>query len=575
MAKSPAVPAWVWTGMAVAAVALALALRLHGLDLRTISHPEVYVPGIPLPPVHSVPPPRLTWADTLWMHYHDEPHPMGWYLAMFAWTGIAGVSEWALRLPGAVIGAASVWLIFLLGRRVYGGAAGALAAGLLALNGFHLFWSQAARMYAAGTFLGLLSTLLLLAFVYDGRRRLLTGAAYVLSVAATATCIEFAWPLLGIQILWTTLALPARGDFRWRDVIRARMAGVHPAILLQMLAVMVSAPELLHSVYRARAGAVEQTGFAFLREYLSFGFLFAADPDTIPPTAVAVPVAVALLVAALVLVSGGLRAPALSPRPAPAGNALPFWLPVTVAIAASAFMVWLALIALHRNAALLVVASGPVLALWLPALSRVADHLVARSVALARWRETTAGPRLLAALVGVAAPLILFVLSAKVEILAGRAFLVFVPALLVLVAGAVTAVPALWPRLALVAALAGLFAASVPWSFAKPGSPRDYKALVAGMQADYRPGDLVFVLDKWWEEAPLFYYLPGAQYVFGDYAAALRRQPQARVWLVTWPWEDMPVISDERREALAHYARVKHVEALRASAELFVPAANP
>lgn len=156
MAKSPAVPAWVWTGMAVAAVALALALRLHGLDLRTISHPEVYVPGIPLPPVHSVPPPRLTWADTLWMHYHDEPHPMGWYLAMFAWTGIAGVSEWALRLPGAVIGAASVWLIFLLGRRVYGGAAGALAAGLLALNGFHLFWSQAARMYAAGTFLGLL-----------------------------------------------------------------------------------------------------------------------------------------------------------------------------------------------------------------------------------------------------------------------------------------------------------------------------------------------------------------------------------------------------------------------------------
>ncbi|WP_413864219.1 glycosyltransferase family 39 protein [Albidovulum sp.] len=575
MAKADALPARLWTGIAVAAVLLALVLRLYGLDLRSISHPEVYVPGIPLPLEHSVPPPRLTWADTLWMHYHDEPHPMGWYLAMFAWTKVTGISEWALRLPGAVIGAASVWLVFLLGRRVFGSAAGALAAVLLALHGFHVFWSQAARMYVPGAFLGLLSTLLLLAFVYDGRRRMLTGAGYVLSVAATATCVEFVWPLLGIQILWATLVLPARGDFRWSDVLRARMAGMHPAILLQMLAVMISAPELLHSVYRARAGAVEQTGLAFLREYLSFGFLFVTDPDAIPPMALSAPVAAALLVAVLGLVAGGIRAPARAPRPAPAGAALPGWLPVAVAAAAAAVMVWLALIALHRNAALLVVAAGPVLALWLPALSRAADHVLSRSVALTRWREATAGPRLLAVLVGVAAPLILFVLSAKVEILANRAFLLFVPALLVLVAGAVTAIPLSWPRHVVAAALIGLFAASLPWSFARPGSPRDHKALVAGMQASYRPDDLVFVLDKRWEEAPLFYYLPAARFVFGDYAEALRRDPQARVWLVTWPWEDMPVITDERREALAGYARVDHVEALRASAELFVPPGNP
>ncbi|WP_413872965.1 glycosyltransferase family 39 protein [Albidovulum sp.] len=315
-----AVPARLWTGMAIAAMAGALVLRLYGLDLRSISHPEVYVPGIPLPLEHSVPPPRLTWADTLWMHYHDEPHPMGWYLAMLAWTGLAGVSEWALRLPGAVIGAASVWLAFLLGRLVFGGAAGALAAVLLALHGFHLFWSQMARMYVPGAFLGLLSTLLLLAFVYDGRRRALTGAGYVLSVAATATCIEFVWPLLGIQIVWATLVLPARGDFRWSDVLRARMAGVHPAIRLQMLAVMVSAPELLHSVYRARAGAVEQTGLAFLREYLSFGFLFVTDPAAIPPMALSAPLATLLLVGSLALVAGGLKTPAPAPRPAPAGG---------------------------------------------------------------------------------------------------------------------------------------------------------------------------------------------------------------------------------------------------------------
>lgn len=59
MAKAPALHSWHWTAIAAGAVLLALVLRLHGLDLRSISHPEVYVPGIPLPPDHSVPPPRL------------------------------------------------------------------------------------------------------------------------------------------------------------------------------------------------------------------------------------------------------------------------------------------------------------------------------------------------------------------------------------------------------------------------------------------------------------------------------------------------------------------------------------
>ncbi|KAB2884504.1 MAG: hypothetical protein F9K34_08480 [Albidovulum sp.] len=295
-----------WTGVALGVAVAALALRLYDLDLRSISHPEVYVPGIPLPPVHSVPPPRLTWSETLWMHFHDEPHPMGWYLAMFLWTGLAGVSEWALRLPSAVLGAASVWLAFALGRRSYSASAGALAASLLALHGFHLFLSQTARMYAAGTFFGLLATALLIAFVYGSGRRRLSGAGYVLSVLATAGSVEFVWPLLGIHILWATLVLPMR-PFRWSDLLRARFSGAHPAIQLQALAVMVSAPELLHSVYRARHGAVEQRALEFLREYLSFGFLFATDRSEMPFLSVPMAAAVVLLVVGLGLIAWGGR----------------------------------------------------------------------------------------------------------------------------------------------------------------------------------------------------------------------------------------------------------------------------
>ncbi|KAB2884505.1 MAG: hypothetical protein F9K34_08485 [Albidovulum sp.] len=91
------------------------------------------------------------------------------------------------------------------------------------------------------------------------------------------------------------------------------------------------------------------------------------------------------------------------------------------------------------------------------------------------------------------------------------------------------------------------------------------------MMPHYRPDDLILVLDKAWVEAPFFYYLPDAHYAFTDYDAVLRDNPGARIWLVTWPYEDMPVVSDARREALAAYRREQHVTARRASAELFLP----
>ena len=82
------------------------------------------------------------------------------------------------------------------------------------------------------------------------------------------------------------------------------------------------------------------------------------------------------------------------------------------------------------------------------------------------------------------------------------------------------------------------------------------------------------MLDKRWEEAPLFYYLPDARYITTDHAAALLAEPGARVWLVTWPSPFQPMIDDARRDALAGYEKVGEVTALRASAELFLPPAG-
>ncbi|MEJ7712615.1 MAG: hypothetical protein WKF84_22900 [Pyrinomonadaceae bacterium] len=87
-------------------------LRLDGLDAKTLTHPEAYVPGITLPDGISTPPPRLTLHRLLYFHFHDEPHPQGYYIFMWVWTKLFGTSLNALRLPSVLFGVGSIILIF-------------------------------------------------------------------------------------------------------------------------------------------------------------------------------------------------------------------------------------------------------------------------------------------------------------------------------------------------------------------------------------------------------------------------------------------------------------------------------
>ena len=73
---------------------LAFLLRLHELGAPTLTHYETYVPGLNLPDGISEPPSRHTLGELLHFHYHRDPHPLGWYLAMHLWQGIAGETEW-------------------------------------------------------------------------------------------------------------------------------------------------------------------------------------------------------------------------------------------------------------------------------------------------------------------------------------------------------------------------------------------------------------------------------------------------------------------------------------------------
>lgn len=128
----------------------------------------------------------------------EKTPPLGFVLSWA--TAHVGDPRVTVRLPSLLAGTALVPLAYLLGRRTVGGAAGLVAAALLALQPYQLFYATEARAYALVAFLAGLSTLCLLRALDTNRRGwwagyvLATlGAAYTHYVAAFVLAVELAW----------------------------------------------------------------------------------------------------------------------------------------------------------------------------------------------------------------------------------------------------------------------------------------------------------------------------------------------------------------------------------------------
>jgi hypothetical protein len=80
--------------------------------------------------------------------------PYTWLNALSA-SALGLGEELAYRLPAALLGAATIPLVFIVFGAMAGRGAGFIAALLLALSGWHLVWSRTARMYAPALFVAL------------------------------------------------------------------------------------------------------------------------------------------------------------------------------------------------------------------------------------------------------------------------------------------------------------------------------------------------------------------------------------------------------------------------------------
>jgi mannosyltransferase len=87
----------------------------------------------------------------------DHHTPPFYYLLLHYWLSF-GSSEFSLRLLSVLFGVASIFVSFILGKRLFDTRVALVTTSLLAFSPFHIYYAQEARMYTLMTFLALIST---------------------------------------------------------------------------------------------------------------------------------------------------------------------------------------------------------------------------------------------------------------------------------------------------------------------------------------------------------------------------------------------------------------------------------
>jgi 4-amino-4-deoxy-L-arabinose transferase-like glycosyltransferase len=232
---------------------------------------------------------------------------------------IFGVSEWAVRLPVALLALVDIWLIYAIGRRMFGDRRYAVGAALLlALTPAHLIVSRQALDYVAPLPFVLGWFLLLLQFLDTGDIRRIALAGFL--IGAGLFSYIAAWVLMPIYLLFTTIAI-WRSRWPRRPALAACAVGFAlPAIALG-LALAANQEMLSNTLLRYEVGGTlaQRPGLAeraaLYWDYFNPSFLFFAGGSS--PTQATSRVGVFLL-ALLPLMAAGFR----SIWTAPSGPAL-------------------------------------------------------------------------------------------------------------------------------------------------------------------------------------------------------------------------------------------------------------
>ncbi len=190
----------------VVITALAFGLRVTHLDTQGLWSDEFTSLG------------RAMLAPSELLRDLPVEHVPLYFWLLHCWTLAAGSSDFALRFLSVIWGTLAVPLLYALGRRLVARPAAVMAAFLLAINPFQVWYSQDTRMYSMLVGLGLMALWALDVALTEPDRRVVAGGVYVAACVAAMYTHYYGALIPVFGLLWGTARMmyPRDGVSRQR-----------------------------------------------------------------------------------------------------------------------------------------------------------------------------------------------------------------------------------------------------------------------------------------------------------------------------------------------------------------------
>lgn len=99
----------------------------------------------------------LNVKDLVFNYSLSDFHPPLYHILMRGWVLTFGSSEIALRMPSVILGVASIYVLYKIGKALFDEKTGLIAGTLLSVAPLHIYYSQEARMYMLAFFFAISS----------------------------------------------------------------------------------------------------------------------------------------------------------------------------------------------------------------------------------------------------------------------------------------------------------------------------------------------------------------------------------------------------------------------------------
>lgn len=167
--------------------------------------------------------------NTLIFHYAlGDFHPPLFHIILKGWTELylnilhLPEYEFIYRLPSVLFGILTIYVLYLIGRKLFDKHTALIAAALLATSPLHIYYSQEARMYMLATFLTSLSVYFFISILK--KDRLIYWFGFIVSTALMLYSDYLPYFIIPVYVLYLVV--------NFRKISKTTLKAFVPALLL-------------------------------------------------------------------------------------------------------------------------------------------------------------------------------------------------------------------------------------------------------------------------------------------------------------------------------------------------------